>query len=154
GVVRVQLHEQVEDLIQYLGRPGVGPVDLVDDHNRPQSALERFAQHKPRLRQRPLSGIHEHQGAVGHLQHALDLAAEIGVAGRVDDVDLGAADLQGDVLGQDGDAALALQGVGIEDARFAQLALAELAGLLEHLIDQRRFAVIDVGDNGYIPYII
>ena len=49
------------------------------------------------------------------LQDALDLAAEVGVAGRVDDVDLGVAEREGDVLGQDGDAALALEVVGVED---------------------------------------
>ena len=38
----------------------------------------------------------------------------------------------------------------LEDAGLPQLALAELPGLLEHLIDQRRLAVIDVGDNGNI----
>ena len=62
------------------------------------------------------------------MQDALDLAAEVGVARRVDDVDLGAADLEGDVLGQDGDAALAFQIVGIEDQ--AVLAAGELVQLL------------------------
>ena len=42
-----------------------------------------------------LGGVDEQQAAVGHLQDALDLAAEVGVAGRVDDVDLGAADAAG-----------------------------------------------------------
>ena len=106
GVVGVQLDEQVEDRVEDVDRPGVGAIDLVDDHDGPQADLEGLAQHKARLRQRPLGGIDQEQAAVGHVQHALDLAAEVGVAGRVDDVDLGAADLQGDVLGQDGDAAL------------------------------------------------
>ncbi len=44
---------------------------------------------------RPLGGVHQQQGAVGHLQDALDLAAEVGVAGRVDDVDLGVAERSG-----------------------------------------------------------
>ena len=66
------------------------------------------------------------------------------------------ATLQGDVLGQDGDAALAFQIVGVEDARAAPAAqlLAELPGLLEHLVDQRRLAVVDVGDDGHISQII
>ena len=57
----------------------------------PQAALERLAQHEARLRHRPFGGVDQQQAAVGHLQHALDLAAEVGVAGRVDEVDLGAA---------------------------------------------------------------
>ena len=81
--------------VEHLGGPGVGAVDLVDDDDRPQPALERLAQHEARLRQRPLGGVDQQQGAVGHLEDALDLAAEVGVAGRVDDVDLGAADRAG-----------------------------------------------------------
>ena len=68
------------------------------------------------------------KAAVGHLEDALDLAAEVGVAGRVDDVDLDVAELEGDVLGQDGDAALAFQVVGVEDQ--AVLAADELVEFL------------------------
>jgi hypothetical protein len=63
-------------------------------------------------------------------------------------------DHQGDVLGQDGDAALALEVVGVEDAGLAQLALAEQAGLLHELIDERGLAVIDVGDNSHIAEVV
>ena len=65
----------------------VGAIDLVDDDDRRQAALEGLAQHEARLRQRPFGGVDEQQHAVGHRQHALHFAAEIGVAGRVDDVD-------------------------------------------------------------------
>ena len=75
--------------------------------------------------QGPLGGIDQEQAAVGHAQHALDLAAKVGVAGRIDDVDLGVTDLKSDILGQDGDAALALQIVGIKDSVTAQLAFAK-----------------------------
>ena len=89
------------------------------------------------------------------LQDALDLAAEVGVAGRVDEVDLDVAEREGDVLGQDGDAALALQVVGVEDALLRRSSLvAEQAGLPQHLIDQRRLAVVDVGDDGHIADVV
>ena len=103
-------------------RPGVGPIDLVDDHDRPQPALEGLRQHEPRLRHGPLGRIDQHQRPVGHAQHAFHLAAEIGVAGRVDDVDLHALVGDGDILGQDRDAALAFQIVGVEDLLADQLA--------------------------------
>ncbi len=93
------------------------------------------------------------QGAVGHFEDALDLATEIGVAGRVDDVDLRVADFQGDVFGEDRDAAFAFEVVGVEYAGAAQLALAEQARLTEHLIDQGGLAVIDVGDDGDIAEV-
>ena len=85
---------------------------------------------------------------------ALDLAAEIGVAGRVDEIDLHVLVVHGDVLGEDRDAPLALQFVGIEDAIADQLAGAELAALPEQAIDQRRLAVVDVGDDGDIADVV
>ena len=53
---------------------------LLIDHDRLEPALERLGEHEARLRHRPLGRVDQHQGAVGHAQHALDLAAEIGVA--------------------------------------------------------------------------
>ena len=67
----------------------VRPVDLVDDDDRLQADLQRLAEHELGLRHRAFGGIDQHDGAVHHVEDALDLAAEIGVAGRVDDVDAG-----------------------------------------------------------------
>ena len=50
--------------------------------------LERLAQDEARLGQRALGGVDEQHHAVDHRQPALDLAAEVGVAGGVDEVDL------------------------------------------------------------------
>ena len=79
--------------------------------------------------------------------HALDLAAEVGVAGRVDDVDLDALVDDRGVLGHDGDAALALQVVGVHHALGDLLVVAEDVALAEHAVDQGRLAVVDVGDD-------
>jgi hypothetical protein len=84
---RVEIDEEVEDLVQHFLRARVGAIDLVDDDDRRQAALERLAQHEPRLRQRPFGGVDQQHDAVGHRQHALDFPAEVGVAGRVHDVD-------------------------------------------------------------------
>ena len=50
----VEVDEQVVDLVQHFLDARVGAVDLVDDDDRRQPALERLAQHEPRLRQRTL----------------------------------------------------------------------------------------------------
>ena len=97
-VVGAQFQEQLEDFVEDFVGPGVGPVDLVDHHDRPQSALEGLREHEPRLGHGPFGGVDQHQRAVGHPQHPLHLAAEIGVAGRVDEVDLHALVGDGDVL--------------------------------------------------------
>ena len=63
-----------------------------------------------------LGGVDEQNDAVDHLQDTLDLAAEVGVARGVDDVDLDVLVLDRDVLGENRNAALALLVVGIQDA--------------------------------------
>ena len=95
-------------------------------------------------------GVDQQHDAVDHRQDALDLAAEVGVAGGVDNIDAGAVPFDRGALGQDGDAALALQVVGIHGALLHVLVFAHRAGLLEQLVDQRGLAVVDVGDDGDI----
>ncbi len=101
-----QLSHQVEGEVDDLFGPGVGPVDLVDNHDGLEAQLDRLAQHEARLRHRTLGRVHQQQAAIHHAEDALDLATEVSVAGRIHDVDLDAAVLHGGVLGQDGDAAL------------------------------------------------
>ena len=113
-------------------------------------ALERLAQHEPRLRQRPLRGVDEQQHAVDHRQRALDLAAEVRVAGRVDDIDEDVVVVDGRVLRQDRDAALALEVGVVHRALGDALVRAENAALVEQGIDERRLAVIDVGDDRHV----
>ena len=62
--------------------------------------------------------------------------------------------MDGGVLGQNGDAALAFEVVGVHDAFGDVLVGAEDAGLVEHGVDQRGLAVVDVGDNGDIANIL
>ena len=117
-------------------------------------ALERLAQHEARLRQRPLARVDEEQHAVDHRQPALDLAAEVGVAGRVDDVDLRVAELDRGVLGEDRDPLLALEVGRVHDALADVLVLAERARLPEHRVDERRLPVVDVRDDRDVPQIV
>ncbi len=106
---RIEIDEEIVDLVQHFLRTRVGAVNLVDHHDGRQLGLERLGQHVARLRQRAFGRIHQQHHAVDHLERALHLAAKVGVAGRIDDVDLAAAKVDGRVLGENRDAALALQ---------------------------------------------
>ena len=128
-------------------RSRAGTVDLVDDDDRLQALGQRLARDEARLRHRPLDGIDQQQHAVDHRQHALDLAAEVRMAGRVDDVDVRALVVDRTVLREDRDAALALEVVRVHDALGHVLVLAERSGLREQLVDQGGLAVIDVRDD-------
>jgi hypothetical protein len=154
GLVRVEVEEELVDLVHDLLGARVRAVDLVDDEHDRKSALERLPQHEARLRQRPLARVDEQEHAVDHRQPALDLPAEVGVPRRVDDVDLRAAVPDGGVLGEDRDPLLALQVHRVHDPLGHVLVLAERAGLPEHRVDQRRLAVVDVGDDGDVAEIL
>ena len=153
-LVRVEVDEQLVDLVDHLGDARVRPVDLVDDEDHRQPRLERLAQDEARLRQRALGGVDQQQHAVDHRQPALDLAAEVGVARRVDDVELHAVVADRGVLGEDGDALLALEVHRVHDAVVDVLVGAEGAALPQHRVDQRRLAVVDVGDDGDVAEIL
>ena len=131
----------------------VGAVDLVDDDDRPQALLQRFQRHEARLRHRTLDRVDEQQDAVDHAEHALDLTTEVRVAGGVDDVDARVPDLDGAVLGEDRDAPLALQVVAVHHPFVDVLVACERPRLDEQLVDQRRLAVVDVGDDGDVAEI-
>src|SRR6185437_11596772 len=84
---------------------------------------------------------------------ALHLAAEIGVAGRIHDIDAHVPPLDAGALGEDGDAPLALQVVGIHGALVHVLVLAHGASLFEELIHERGLAMVNMGDDGDVPDI-
>ena len=148
-----QLQEQLQALVDDLGDPGVRAVGLVDHQHDGQAGGEGLAEHEAGLRERALGGVDEQQDAVDHGQAALDLAAEVGVAGGVDDVDRRAVPVDRRVLGEDRDALLALQVTGVEDAVDGLGALAEGAGGAQHGVDEGGLAVVDVRDDGDVAQL-
>jgi len=69
------------------------------------------------------------------------------MARSIDDVDVRAGVVDRAVLGENGDAALALDVVRIHHALDQMLVRGERAGLAQQLVDQRGLAVVDVGDD-------
>ena len=135
----------------------MGAVDLVDAQDRTQAHLQGLGQNEFGLGHDALFGIDQQDAAVHHAEDALNLAAEVGVAGGVDDVDPGLARLavpqHGRAFGQDGDAALALLVVGVHGALGRRLIGSEDARLGQKLVDQRGLAVVDVGDDGDVAQV-
>ena len=146
----IQVQQQLQHLVDDLVHPLVGAVDLIYYHDDPVAQLQGLGQHEAGLRHGALRGVHQQDDAVDHLQDALHLAAEVGVARSIHDVDLHILILDGGVLGQDGDAPLALQVVGVHNALHHGLIFPVHAGLLEHLIHQSGLAMVNVGNYGNI----
>ena len=149
-----EVHHEVEGVVDHGLRAGARAVDLVDHDHDGEAGVDGVAQHEARLGHGALEGVHEEQGGVGHTEHALHLAAEVGVARGVDDVDLDALVLDGDVLGQDGDAALALLVVGVEDTVLHLLVCPEGVGGPQQLVDEGGLAMVDVGDDGDVSQVL
>ena len=146
-VVRFELDEEVENHVEHFVWTRVFAIDFVDDNDRFDLVFERFFQNKAGLRLRPVVRVNHEQNAVDHFHDALDFAAEIGVPGGIDDVDAVAVPVKGGVLGPNGDAFFAFQIHRVHHPFLDLLVGAEGAGLTEQLIDERRLAVIDVGDD-------
>ena len=146
--VRTELVEELEGPVDDPVGAHARPVHLVHDDDRPQAERERFAGDEPGLRHRPFDRVDEQQHAVDHAEHALDLTAEVRVPGCVHDVDVHAGVVDRAVLGEDRDAALALEVVRIHHPLGRAFVGGEGSGLLQQAVDERRLAVVDVGDDG------
>ncbi len=160
GEVGREAEEQVLALGDHVVDAGIGAVGLVDEQDHGQTRLERLAQHEAGLRQRALRGVDQEHDAVDHREAPLDLAAEVGVTGRVDDVDgdragcrVLAVVLDGGVLREDRDALLALELVRVHGSLVDVRVLRERVGLLEHCVDEGRLAVVDVSDDRHVPEV-
>ena len=75
GLTRFEVAEEVEHLVQDVGRSRIGAVDLVDDHDDWEAELEALAQDEAGLGEGPFGRIDQEQRAVGHEKSALDLSA-------------------------------------------------------------------------------
>ena len=145
-------NEEVETHVENLVEAGVRAVNLVDDHDGLEAQRQRLPEHEAGLGHGPLDGVNQQEDAVDHLEDALDFATEVGVSRCVDDVegeDVAAVGLvvHRGALGQDGDAALTLLVVAVHGPLGHLLVGGDGARLTQQLVDQRRFAVVDVGDD-------
>ena len=148
--VCIQTGKQIKHLVQHFVRPRVRLVDLVDDDNRPEADFQSLGEHEFGLRHRAFGGIDQKDGTIHHIQNTFHFAAKIGVAGRIHNIDTRILPVQRCDLGKNGNAALALQIVGVHGAFVNLRVVAERAGGLEQHIDKSGLSMINVRDDGDI----
>jgi len=102
------------------------------------------------LRHGAVHCVYQQQYGIHHGHDPLYFPAEVGVAGGVHDVDAIVIPLDGGVLGQNGNAPLFLQIVGVHDPFDVAGAISQGARLLQQLVHQGGLAVVNVGDDGDI----
>ena len=153
-VSRIKVGEKVEHFVDDFVGATLGLVDLVDGHDGAQADFQSLGHNKLGLRHRAFRGINQHDGTVDHLEDTFHLTAKVGVAGRIDDIDTVAIPFDRGRLGENGDAALALDIIGIHRAFDGFLVFAICAGLFEQFVDQRCLAVVNVGDDRDITHFL
>ena len=146
----VEIDKQIVDFIEDGSGTGVGTIDFIQNDDRRKLRLQGFLQDVARLGQRSFAGVDQEEHAVHHAQGALDFTAEIAVAGRIHDIDARVVIEERCILGQDGDAALALEVIGVHDALDQRLITAKDATLAQHGVHEGGLAVVDVSDDGDI----
>ncbi len=163
-VVGAELHEQVEDLVDDLVDARIRRSHLLITTMglRPNSIALESTNRVCGMAPSEESTRRRQPSARRRTRSTSPPKSEVGVAGGIDDVDQVLLDRvvargpevgDGAVLGEDGDPALALQGVGVHDevmlpaGELFQLPGAEHPRLLEELVHERGLAVVDVGDD-------
>jgi hypothetical protein len=125
---------------------GIPPVDLVDEDQRGHVEPAQRPHEHAGLRLHALDRRDDEHGPVEHAQRPLHLGDEVGVAGRVDQVDRGVADRERGHGGLDGDAAAALEGerVGLGAAGVDTADGVDDPADVEEALGQTRLTGIDV----------
>ena len=145
--------EKIEGLVERLFRVRVWTIYLVNhnDHTKPKP--QRLTQHETGLRHRSFNRVDQQQSAIDHIEHALDLATEIGMTGSIHDVDFHVIPDHGGVFCQNRDAPFAFQCVRVENPLACGVGIPKHFGLLEHSVYKRRFAVVNMRNDSNVTNI-
>ena len=150
--------DHVLDLLLDLVGLGGRQIDLVEHRDDLMVVVERLVDIGQRLRLHPLAGVDDQQRAFAGGKRAVDLVGEVDMAGGVDEVEhvilaVARPVIEPHGLRLDGDAALALDVHGIEHLldHFARF---EPAGELNQPVRERRFAVVDMGDDSEVADVL
>src|ERR1041384_640555 len=149
-----QFNEKIKNEIEDFVRARMLSVDLVNDDDRLEMVFKCFSQNKAGCGLWTIVRVHYEQNAIDHFHYAFDFTAEIGVAGRIDDVDSVIIPLKRGVLRANRDSLFALEIHRIHHSLFDFLIGAESSGLAQQLVDQGCFAVIDVRNDSDVTNLV
>jgi polyphenol oxidase len=146
----VERDEQVEDLVEhFVGRASGRSILLITTIGlRPRPSA--LPSDELGLRHRAFGGVDQQDDAVDHREDALDLAAEIGVAGGVDDVDAVSRSIRRGGLARmvmPRSFSRSLESIARSSTRWLSRKVPDWRS---RLVDERGLAVVDVGDDGNV----
>ena len=132
---------------------GTKLVHLVDKANSWNVVLVSLTPYGLGLRLNTLFTVEDCNGTVKNTKRTLHLNGEVHVSRGVDDVDLGIFPLNADILGKDGDPALTLEVVVVQQEVVHLLIITEKLRSVKHVVYQGGFTVVNVGDDGDVAQI-
>ena len=134
--------ERFAQLRQHLLGPGVLAVDLVHDDQPAQLAVAREFHHALRDRLDAVDGADDDRGGFHRFEHAERAAGEVGITGRIEQVDATLADVEVDDGGVERMPQLLFLRIEVAHRRAAleASAAADCAGLREQGLGQQRLA--------------
>ena len=149
-----KVHHKIKRIVDNSLWASTVAVNLVDNHHNRKTCVNGVAQNKASLWHRALSCVNQQKRTVSHLQNAFYLATEVSVARGINNVNLDALVLNRDVLCQNGNSALTLLIIGVQNSLLNLLVLAECIGCLKHLVNHGGFTVVNVGDDSNISDVV
>ncbi|CQN02362.1 hypothetical Protein ERS011763_04625 [Salmonella enterica subsp. enterica serovar Typhimurium str. DT104] len=152
-VGRVEVNKQVEYLVNNPVRARARTVNFVDNHNGFQAMSKGFFGHEARLRHRAVKCVNHQQHRVNHGHDALYFTTEVSVPGSINDVDTVIIPFNSGVFSEDSNTTLFLQIVGVHHSLLSFGTRVERTGLLEQLINQGSFTMVNVRDDGDVTQI-
>ena len=133
-------------------RVRTGAVELVDEEQGRDVEPLQGAEQERRLGLDAFDRRDDEDRPIEHAEDALDLRDEVGVAGRVDEVDRQVADEERGDRGPDRDAAFALEveRVGLGGAGFDAADAVDRAGGVEETLGEGGLTGVDVGEDAEV----
>src|SRR3546814_20122294 len=130
--------------VEHLFGATIRAVNLVNDYNRLQAQRQRLASYELGLRHCAFRTVDKQDNPVNHGEDALNLTAEIGVAGRINDVYPRAVPFDAGALGKDRDPSFFFEFACVHGALFAALIVANGSDLPKNLVNTPGFPIIAV----------
>ncbi len=134
----IQIDKQFQHFINNFPWPRLRAVDFIDAYDNGKLQFQSLAQNEFCLRHSAFKGVHDENNAVYHFQDALHLAAEIGMARSIDNIDFGI---------------FINNGSGVHNTFRNFLIFTENAALFQQFVHQCSLAVVNVGDNSNVSYV-
>ena len=152
-VIGIQIHEKLQNLIHNSDGPCLRTVNLIHTHNNGKLQLQSLAQHEFCLGHRAFKSIHHQNNPVHHFKNTFHFTAEIRMSGGINNIDLSSFIRNGRIFGKNGNTSFPLNSIGVHDPLRHILVFPENTALLQKLIHQSCFTVVNVSDNSHISHI-